>query len=389
MWRSAAVLVLLAGSAHADTFGGFSAVDRPYLVNQDRVCTPLPVANGAATGLPACTKAAADTLAKLDVKAPVVQGGATATFSAAASGRTLTVKRASGDVAVAWDAPDPIGKVVEVYTGHDEDRVAVAYTTRRAGREFTEVVAFDLLERGKPIIGRIVPDGIGTTGGSGVQPPIIAPPADPAVTKAVAEARKASAAKAAAAWQAVLALDADQSEAHYALAQLAGKAKKPDEALGQLAVLAASKRPDAIEFLVDARFDNAFAQLRANAVFRLATGLDRKAGTGYERFMGFGGQWEQTGTQCDKAEVHLVALRDRTFKLRVKTACEGKVFNLPFHGTWRVASTGIILTLPPPSGKAATEEDEAPCTFEAAGDEDSLHCVVGKDLDFIVLPTRR
>ena len=44
------VVLGLTSIAGADTFSGFSGVDRPYLVNQDRVCTPIVVASGAATG---------------------------------------------------------------------------------------------------------------------------------------------------------------------------------------------------------------------------------------------------------------------------------------------------------------------------------------------------
>lgn len=380
-------ILLVAGAAQADTFGGFSAVDRPYLVNQDRACVPLRVKDAAATGAPSCGKVAADVLAHLDVKAPVAQRGSSAVFAATASGRTLTVKRAAGgDVVVAWDAPDPIGKIVEVYAAHDEDRVAVAYTVRRAGRELTDVVAFDLIAPG----GRPGPVAPGPT----VAPPVGVTPAAPAaalspeVSKAVSEAHKAPKPKAAAAWQAVLALDADHTEARYRLAAIAAAAKRPADALALLGDLAKSRRPDAIEYLVEARFDPAFAGLRADKPFRDAVGLDRKPATAYEHFMGFGGQWEQTGTPCDKAEVHLVALRDRTFKLRVKTACEGQIFDLPFHGVWRPSDVGVTLTLPT-KGAAASDKDDAPCTFEAAGDEDALHCVLGKDIEFTVLPTRR
>ncbi|HWU86723.1 MAG TPA: hypothetical protein VN253_05595, partial [Kofleriaceae bacterium] len=101
----------LAGSARADRFGGFSGVDRPYLVNQDRICTPLAVTGGAASGAPACAPATADVVAKLSIKEPVLQAGPKATFAATASGRTITVTRkASGTLVVTWSAIDPIGK---------------------------------------------------------------------------------------------------------------------------------------------------------------------------------------------------------------------------------------------------------------------------------------
>src|SRR4029079_5967245 len=132
------------GTARADTFSGFSGVDRPYLVNQDRVCTPLAVASSAAAGAPRCEKAAADVIAHLSIKPPIIQSGARASFAAQAAGRTITISRKSGGVAVTWSAPDPIVKIVETYASQYDDRVAVAHTVRRAGKEVTDIVAFDL-----------------------------------------------------------------------------------------------------------------------------------------------------------------------------------------------------------------------------------------------------
>src|SRR3954467_15083718 len=107
-----AATLLWALPAAADTFGGFSGVDRPYQVNQDRVCTPLVVTAGKATGAPSCDKANADVMARLRFKDPIPQkGAAKATFGATASGRTLTVTRgAGGEAIITWDASDPISK---------------------------------------------------------------------------------------------------------------------------------------------------------------------------------------------------------------------------------------------------------------------------------------
>jgi hypothetical protein len=381
------------GSAAADTFGGFSGVDTPYLVNRDRICYPLEVKDGAASGAATCEKeVTADVIAKLSIKEPIVQRGPKASFAAAASGKTLTVtKKATQAVVVTWNAVDPIGKVVDVYASQYEDRVAVAYTTRRLGKEVTDVIAFEIVKttgRDVPITPVKPPDATQPVQPTPSAQQPTAPAADPKLTKAIETARKAPAKKAIAAWQAVLAIDSEHSEAHYriAVARAAGKAHA--DALDALEKLVKSKRADAIEWLVEARFDKAFASLRADAKYRAAVGLDRKAQTPYERIMGFGGQWEQTGTSCESPEVRMTTSRDRAVKLRVKSVCRGEVFDQTFKGTWRVEQDGVVLSLPM-KGKAATAKDEAPCVFERLKDEDALTCTLDRDLEFTVLPTRR
>jgi hypothetical protein len=387
-------LVLAAGPAFADTFGGFSGVDAPYLVNRDRVCTPLEVKDGKATGAPSCDKdVTADVIAKLSIKDPIAQRGTKAAFAATASGKTLTVTRkAGGEPVVTWNAPDPIGKVVEVYASQYEDRIAVAYTVRRLGKEVTDVVAFQLVKttgRDTTIKPTTPTTQTPTTQAPSTQAPTTpAPPADPKLTKALEAARKAPKAKATAAWQSVLAVDSDNSEAQFQLAAIKATSKQNADAIAQLETLAKSSRGDAIEWLIEARYDKSFAALRAEPKFRTAVGLDRKPQTTYERVMGFGGQWEQTSTSCDAPEVRLDAKRDRTVKLKVKSMCRGNAFEMSFKGTWRAEADGIILTLPN-KGKQASVKDEAPCTFQKNGDEDALTCVLDRDLEFTVLPTRR
>jgi len=371
--------------ASADKLGGFSKLDRSYLVNQDRVCQPVVVKDGAASGNPRCQKAAADVVAKLDMKSPTLQTGAKATFAATASGRTLTVTK-EGSAAITWDAFDPIGKVVAVYANEYEDRVGVEYVTRRAGKDVTDVVVFDLIKGRSPVV---VTPPVGPGSGSGsAPPPPTAPVEDPKLTKAVTAARGAQKAKALAAWQAVLAIDAAHSESMYRIAAIHATAKKPAEALAQLTALAKSAKPDALEWLIEARFDAAFAALRGDPTFRTATKLDVKAATPYERLMGFGGKWEQVGTACDKAEVRLDTLRDRSFALRVKLTCQGSKFDRTWKGTWTVDANGVTLVVPT-KGRQVTDKDQMPCKFEPRGDEDQLHCFIERDLDFVVLPTRR
>ena len=375
--RRLALLVLVAAApASADTFGGFSGIDRPYLINQDRMCTPIPIADHAATGMPKCQKVAADVVAHFSIKPPLVQSGAKATFAASASGRTLTVVRKTGEPIVTWDAPDPIIAIVDLYASQYDDRVAVAYSVRRAGKEMTDVVAFDLGQAQQHVDPAVVVP---------VAPVVPVVVEDPKITKAVEAARKAAKGKQLSAWQGVLAIAPAHSEAHYQLAALHAAKKETGEAIAELEAM---KAPDAVEWQVEARFDAAFAALRADAKFRQLVGLDRKPATTYERMMGFGGTWEQTGTSCDKPEVRVTASRSRTIKIRVKSACEGSQYDITFKGTWRVEASTVVVTIPT-KGKAVEAKDEAPCKFEQIGDEDSLRCAIGRDLEFQVLPTRR
>jgi hypothetical protein len=382
-WSWALVMVVAAPAA-ADTFGGFSGVDRPYLVNQDRVCEPLAVADGKATGMPRCDKKDADVVAALRVKPVVEQRGSKASFVAAAEGTTLKVSRKDADEPlVAWDAPDPIVKVTAVYASQYEDRVAVAYTVRRLGREVSDVVAFELVKT----TGRDAPPAPTTSAPPTSATAAAASADDPRIAKAVDAAKKAAKAKQLAAWKDVLAIDAQHGEALYRIAQAQASAKASADAIATLEQLAHSARADAIEFLVEARFDAAFAALRADPKYRTAVGLDRKAQGAYERVMGLGGHWEQSGTSCERAQVELVLKRDRSFSIRIATACEG-VSELARKGTWRIDGDRVILTIPT-KGQKVTAKDEAPCSLEATGDEDAMHCSLGHDLDFTVLPTRR
>lgn len=390
MVRSVAIAVVglglsVGGFARAETFGGFSGVDRPYLVDQDRVCAPLAIASGEAHGTPRCEKVKPDALAALRFKPPVVQSGAKASFAATASGRTLTVLRRTGEVLFTWETPDPIARVVEVFASQYEDRVAVAYVTRRMGKEVSAVIAFDLGQSQTAITPPTKVDP--------VTPPVTPPtnpttPDDPALKPLVEAARKAPKAKALVAWRAVLAQHADHAEALYAVAALQLAANQRADALASIAALAKSPRADAIEWLVEARFAPAFAGVRGEPAFRAAVGLDRKPATPYEHVMGLGGTWEQTGTSCDAPEVRLAFARERTFQLRVKTTCEGRVFDTPFKGTWSVDDHALVLALPT-RGQKASDKDQFACGFEAHGDEDAIHCTLGRDLEFVVLPTRR
>jgi hypothetical protein len=386
--RWSLAVLLVAGPAAADTFGGFSGVDRPYLVNQDRVCVPIAVAaDGTAKGMPTCDKKAADAVASLSMKPAIEQKGSKASFVASAEGTTIKVLRKDAEApVVAWQAPDPVTKIVAVYASQYEDRVAVAYSVRRLGREVTDVVAFELVKTtGRdPATTTAGTGGAGAGSGSGTG----STKDDPAVSKAVDAARRTAKAKAMTAWRDVLKVDPEHAEALFKVAQAQAAGRASADAVATLAELANSSRPDAIEWLVEARFDPAFAPVRADPKYRAVVGLDRKAKTLYERVMGFGGQWEQAATSCEKAQCDLALLRDRNFKLRIRSSCNGDNEDMTFKGTWRLDGDHVVLTLPT-KGQSVTGKDEAPCKLEAAGDEDSLHCSLGHDLEFTALPTRR
>ncbi|MEZ4359015.1 MAG: hypothetical protein R3B48_02465 [Kofleriaceae bacterium] len=390
--------------ALADTFGGFSSVDASYLVNQDRVCQPLVAEAGVARGAPSCAQAAADRLAHLAFKPGAPQRGAKATFSASARGNALVLSRVGGGEVARWESFDPISRVVEVFADH-EDRVAVTYLVRRAGREVTSVLAFDLRKPAAPVAGApgtrpgagepgtstARPGGAAPTGApvgaSGPQPGATAPaPAvDPALERAVVAARKQKGARARKAWQAVLTLAPDHAEGLVRSAAAALAARQRAQALELLDKLAASTRADAIEWRVAARFDPAFASVRGDPAFRKSVGLDRPATTPYEKAMGLGGTWEQSGTSCDSPTVALTFTREKTFRLQVRSVCEGMVNQSKFAGRWKEEGDGLLLILP----NRGREDDQVRCRFEPKGDEEALRCPLDVDLQLVVLPARR
>jgi len=384
---AAAALVLLAlpAVAAAGTFGGFGNREDGYLVGRDRICKPLAIAGGKATGAPSCRTAAADEVAKLSVKPPTAERGPKATFAAEARGRALTVRRKDGNAAlVAWESPDPITRVIDVYASPYGNLVAVELSVRRGGRDLEDVVAFDL---------RTAAPAAATTTAPPTPPPA-APPAaaptapveDKAVTQAVVAARKVrEPKKAIAAWAKVLTLDADHSEARYATAVAHARQKRTADALAALEALASSQRSDAVEWRVEARFDAAFAALRADPRFRAAVGLDRPAQSFYERLMGFGGKWWQAGTSCEKPNVSLTLGRDRTFELRIESKCSGADFSDRFRGRWAANDPQLVLILP----NKGRKDEEVVCAVDHERDEDAVTCALDADLSFTVRPVRR
>ncbi|MBZ0231472.1 MAG: hypothetical protein K8M05_03920 [Deltaproteobacteria bacterium] len=386
-WIVAAMVAGGAGVAAADTFGGFAGNEKTYVLGREKVCEPLKVAAGAAKGVPACKVAGTDVMATLSLKSPPPERGSEAQVKATAKGQTITVVGRSGEAIVTWQSFDPVASVVDVWRSQYGRIVAVEYTVRRAGREVHEVVGFDLGvggggggKAGQSDTGGGTTAGTGTGTGTGTGKEI-----DPVVKKAIDKARKAKGKAAVAAWAKVLELDPESSEARYRRAAAFAGMKKHADAVAALQNLAQSKRADAIEWLVEARFDKSFVKLVGDAGFRDAVGYDRPAGSAYERLMGLGGQWEQSLTPCDRPEMKLVFKRDRTFRLGFRSTCEGMRESFTMKGTWSMTDVAVELLLKKPGGG----HDRAPCLLGTDGDEDTLTCHLDADLSFEARPVRR
>ena len=376
-----AAMLCAAGTAAADSFGGFAGNEKAYVLGREKACQALVVTAAVARGVPSCHAASTEELAGMSLKTPAPQKGGEAEVKAAAKTRTITITARTGEVLVTWSAPDPVTSIVDVWRSTYGRIVAVEYTVRRAGREVHEVVAFDLGVGGgaggvKP------PDG----GGGGPGPPDALPTVDPQIARAAVKARKASGKAAIAAWQKVMAIDPDHSEARYRTAVAYAGLKKAGDAVAALEALVASKRPDAAEWLIEARFDKAFLKLVADPRFRTAVGYYRPPSTPYERLMGLGGQWEQSLTPCDRPEMKLTLRRDRSFRLDFRSVCEGMRETFSMKGTWTRTDAAVELLMKKAEGNGM---DSAPCLLTQDGDEDVLTCHVDADLVFEGRPARR
>jgi hypothetical protein len=383
---AAAFLVLMpAQLAAADTFGGFGGREDGYLVGKDRLCTPLAVDQGIAKGSPSCQKSSDDQIAQFDIKTPKAVTGMDASYTASAKSRTLTVTARDAETpTVTWESVDAISKVNALYLSTYGNVVAVEYTTRRGGKEVTDVVAFDLHGQSKTGTDSTTTDPV-TTIPTGIDEP---PPMTKAMTKVLKAARKTvkgNAKKSIKAWGKVLALDPDSSEGRLGLAIAQARAKKLEDALVTLEALAASTRIDATEYLMLARFDKAFAKLRADERYRAATGLDKPYGTFYERLMGSGGTWEQAGTACDTPDVAFVLKQDRTFTLKISGNCSGDRYSYKFKGQWKPAEPVLTLIF---ANKGRADES-FDCAISRDSDEDAISCTIDQDLSFVVRPVRR
>ena len=385
------ILLLAPGVAAAGPFGGFSRDGSHYLADTTRVCQPVT----GRQGMPRCQKKSADEVARLGFRKGSAQRGAGAAVQVQASGTRLVVRGGDGAaVRAEWDSGNPVGSVGAVYLSEGGKLVAIEYVARLAGRSQPQVVVLQLAggatagqksgqpapgpQTGRPATGQAAP-----AGQTQKQPTTAAAPDDPRTTAQLRAADKLLSArkwkKAEEAYRALLSAG-DHPAARYGLAAaLAGQNRSAD-AVAELVALARSTHPQAARWLVEARLGPHFARLQGDAGFRRAVGIDRdpaRAPGAYERLVGFGGHWEQTGTPCQDPTVNLdLDRKSDKFRLTIRTRCQGEDDTTRLAGTWRAdGAAGLRLTFPNVEGP----EESLQCQLAAATDrsgEDTLSCTL-------------
>ncbi len=426
LWAHALLWLMATTPAFADKFGGFSADGGQYLDGDARICTPLPQARQSATlrGVPHCERASAERIAAANFVSGTAQTGPSARYQARFRGTSLTITaRDEQNAVLTWSALDPITAVTGVFLNKDETLLAVEYDVRIAGRTRTESIVFALPLSAPPHGSadeapesspetspeRLAEDLPPQSASASATDRAAAGPASadqashPALTAAqqrtLARAQKLDnqrkARAAVAAYSKLLAEVPHLASAHYGLARNLARQRQYPKAIQALETLAATGTSDAIEWLVEARFDRAFAKLRADAGFRKAVGLDRSVRGAarrnlplYERLLGFSSRWEQAEIKCDRAEVRVDFARPRrNFVLRVTSRCGGYRDATRLSGTWSIAGDHeIALRFP----NAGGPDEDILCQMElCSGDEDCLQCGMGGEMSFTLQPVRR
>lgn len=405
---ASAGLAALAVPAVAGPFGGFSSDHSRYLSGRDQVCTPVPVpaSRGAEPATlratPRCQAADERAIAAGGFRQGTPQSGSRATYEVTARGTELSVRvRRTQQPLLTWQSIDPIAAVRGVYLDEpDPGRpptaplLAVEYELRFGGRARVEVIAFALPASGAqaaaPSPGPDVAPGPGPGAGASAEPPALSADLSAQLDKARKLDARKRARPAEAAYREALALAPDNAEARYGLARNLARQRKLPAARAELETLARSRAPDAVVWLVEARFDQAFAKLRSDPGFRAATGLERDPAAPrslYERLLGFSEVWEQPEIKCEQAQVRLdMKRRARSFALRITSRCGGSPFSLRLKGRFELTEPArVLLRMPNPGG----EEDVVACQLDTCSGEDCLRCAVDQDLSFTVLPVRR
>lgn len=379
MRRAIAFLVVgflgpgLAATADAGAFGGFARDGKSYLDGADRICQPV------ARGAPSCRKAGKDEVTRLGFRMGTPQRGSSATVLAEGSGTALKVKDArSKALLVEWSSVDPISRITAVYLADGGGLVAVEYEARVSGRTVGQSVVLALP-------GKAASDAAPKPQKGTAPAPPPAAPLSPASAKAVAAAVKDGAGQlkkkkwkqAEAAYRKALATAGDHGAARFGLAASLAGQKRTADALAELALLARSPVADAPEWLVEARTSPHFAALRQDSAFRRVVGIDRDPDrplSAYERLVGQGGSWEQTGTACQSPTVSLkLDRKTKKFVLLIRVRCQGEDDTTRLTGTWAASGQSeLALAFP----NAGGPEEKLACKLTEAGGEDALGCTI-------------
>lgn len=374
--------LLLAAPASAGVFGGFSADETRYLRGTDQVCAPIPA--GARTGAPTCNPAKTEDIARAKFRKTTAESGPRARYTATARGTDLTLTEIGGRT-VEWTSLDPIAGVDAVYVSPNEKMIAIELRTRLGGRLVEDVAVFAVATKTRA-----------QAAASAAASSTVAPTRSKAATAALkagwAAVKKKKWARAQTSFATVLA-EADDAEARYGVAVALGGAGKSAEAIAGLAELASSKLPDAVVWLVEARSEKIFKKLLTDKGFRRAVGLDpdpNRPPSAYERLVGLGGHWEQSGVSCESARVNLkLARKPRTFALSIQSKCQGYKDTMKLAGAWDARGADrASLTFPNPGAK----DEVMQCTLSVCSDgsgEDCLACGTGTDLEMNLRLVRR
>lgn len=387
---AAAVAALMAGSARADSFGGFSTDGKSVLVGADRVCTAVLPGGGA----PSCRKAASGEVSRLGFRKGTLQRGAGASISAEAAGIKLRVRDAKTNAVLAeWSSPDAIARVSAIHLSADGKLVAVEYEARIGGRETSQVVAISLaVSRGT------VENGQQATPASPATPVAAPRPVlTPAQEKSLAALVKASDkllkrkrwAKAELGYRKALERDDQHAAAIFGAAATLARRGKRAEAIAELERLARSADVAAPVWLVEARSSAHFAGVRGDPAFRRAVGIDpdpSRPASAYERVVGQGGHWEQSGQPCQQPTVNLkLDRKTKKFALSIRNRCQGDDETTRLAGVWMAEGRETLnLRFPNPGG----DDEILACGLAEERGEDALSCEL-EDIRFTMKVVRR
>ncbi|HUH00463.1 MAG TPA: hypothetical protein VML75_00630 [Kofleriaceae bacterium] len=374
--------LVLAAPASAGVFGGFSADETRYLRGTDQVCAPIPA--GARTGAATCKPASTEDIARAKFRKTTAESGPRARYTATASGTDVTLTELGGRT-VEWTSVDPIAGVDAVYVSPNEKMIAVELRTRFGGRVVQDVAVFAMATKTRE-------QAAASAAASSTVAPTRSKTAAAAIKAGWAGVKKKKWASAQTSFGKALA-EADDAEARYGVAVALGGAGKSPEAITGLSELATSKLPDAVVWLVEARSERLFRKLLTDKGFRRAVGLDpdpSRPAFAYERLVGLGGHWEQSGVSCERARVNLkLARRPRTFALSIQSKCQGYKDTIKLAGAWDARGADqASLTFPNPGAK----DEVMQCTLSVCTDgsgEDCLACGTGTDLEMNLRLVRR